>query len=313
MEVIYGRHDMRKELGPSVVTIGNFDGVHLGHRAVIDQLAQIAARAGVPSTLVTFEPQPREFLTPDDAPPRLLRFREKMAVLKSTRLHRVVCLKFDQTLSELSPGSFVNELLCTVLGAQHVVVGDDFRFGHQGVGDYTYLKAVSERRGFALSRCDSFLSSGRRISSSWVREALAQGNTHKAFELLGRRYAMCGRVVRGRQLGRTLGFPTANIEPQRTRVALQGIFAVRVRGQRIGERFGIASLGHRPTVEENLVPLLEVHLFDFTGDLYGQEIQVEFLDKIRDEERFDSLLILERQMHADAAAARAIIARHATP
>lgn len=293
------------------VAVGNFDGVHLGHQALVAAARAAAASGGARVAVLTFEPQPREFMDPADAPPRLMRLAEKCTALAALGVERLIVLRFDARLQGQGPGEFVSEVLCAGLGARHVVVGEGFRYGCRRAGSVQTLRASGEGGGFEVTAVPSVLIDGERVSSTGVRAALAAGELAAARRLLGRDYSITGRVVAGRRLGRELGFPTANFRMHPTAVAMRGIYAVRVQG--IDGRPGaaaVASLGTRPTVG-GVEPLLEVHVFDYHGDLYGRRLAVEFVARLRDEEKFPSLEALVAQMHADATRAREILAARA--
>lgn len=249
MELIRGLHNLRAHHRGCVLTIGNFDGVHRGHQAVFAQVLSIAADSQVPSAALTFEPQPREFFSGENAPARLTRFREKVQALADTPLERAVVARFTRDFSQLSPQAFIDEVLIAALGVRHVVVGDDFHFGHRARGNFVALQEAGRERGFSVTRCVTFELHGRRVSSSWVRDALANGELDRAAELLGRPYCIQGRVARGRQLGRTIGFPTANIRLRRLSTPLSGVYAVRLHGLGDEPLPGMANLGTRPTVD----------------------------------------------------------------
>ncbi|MDX1433220.1 MAG: bifunctional riboflavin kinase/FAD synthetase [Gammaproteobacteria bacterium] len=303
MELIRGLHNLRARHRGCVVTIGNFDGVHRGHRAVFEQLSGIASAQALPSLVMTFEPQPREFFSSANAPARLTRFREKMLALADTPIDRVLVVRFTREFSRLSPEEFIGEILVAGLDVRHVVVGDDFHFGHRASGTFSLLQELGEREGFEVGRCVTLEHRGRRVSSSWVRDALADGDLGLAAELLGRPYCMHGRVAHGRRLGRQIGFPTANIGLRRLSTPLSGVFAVRLHGVDDAPLAGMANLGTRPTVD-GVERLLEVHLFDFAQDIYGREVSVEFVARLREEQRFASLDALKAQLSIDQAAAR---------
>jgi len=298
----------------AAITIGSFDGIHLGHGALIASTCGLARSLGRPAMMLTFEPLPREYLAsqaspPTDPPARLTDFRERMSVLGHSELDQVCVLRFDATLRQLTGEQFV-ALLTEQFGASAVVVGQDFRFGRGGAGSIALLRAAAEAGRFALELVPSVCIDDTRVSSSGVRVALAAGEFGKARDLLGRPYSMRGRVVRGEQLGRRLGYPTANIRMRRRRLPFTGIHAVRVRGvdaENAHRAFaGVSSLGFRPTVG-GIEPLLEAHVFDYEGSLYGRELEVEFVAKIRDEEKFANLDLLVQQMHRDAAEARRLL------
>jgi riboflavin kinase/FMN adenylyltransferase len=306
MELIRGLHNLRARHRGCVLTIGNFDGVHRGHQAVLAQLAAIGEREQGVSTALTFEPQPREFFSGENAPARLTRLREKLQALADTPLERVVVARFTRAFSQLSPQAFIDDVLIKAFGVRHVVVGDDFHFGHRAGGNFVALEEAGQKLGFGVTRCVTFELDGRRVSSSGVRDDLAHGDLAKAAQLLGRPYCIQGRVVRGRQLGRTLGFPTANIRLRRLSAPLSGVYAVKCQGLAGGVRAGMANLGTRPTVNGS-DKLLEVHLFDFDGDIYGRHLSIEFVHKLRDEQRFESLETLKAQIASDAIAAREVL------
>lgn len=307
MELIRGRHNLCARHRGCVLAIGNFDGVHRGHQAVLEQLSRVGHERALPTTLMLFEPQPKEFFSPETAPARLTRLREKLLVLATTPLDRVLCLRFNTAFARLSPEQFIEQLLVAQLGIVTVVVGDDFRFGHRGAGNIETLREASQRLGFDVLACARCELDGRRISSSWVRQTLAAGDLSLTEKLLGRRYRLCGRIAHGDRLGRTIGFPTANLPLHRQRAPLTGVFAVRVMGLGQRPRPGVANIGRRPTVAGSELRL-EVHLFDFDDDIYGCQVTVEIIEKIRDERRFPSLELLKQQIQRDAAAARARLA-----
>jgi riboflavin kinase / FMN adenylyltransferase len=305
MRLIRGFAGMRGLSRGCVTTIGSYDGLHLGHQALIERLAEHGLGCGLPAVLLTFEPLPREYLQPKDPPARLTSLRERCRILEPGPLDYLCLLRFGEALRNLSADSFA-ELLARELGARTVVVGHDFRFGRNGAATAEVLTAAGRRLGFAVDVVAPVQTDGERISSSAVRAALAGGDFAAAQRSLGRPWSMRGRVARGEQLGRTLGFPTANLSLERARSPVQGVFAVRVHGIGSDALPGVASLGTRPTVAGTR-PLLEVHVFDFKGDLYGREIEVEFAAKLRDEETFASLEALTEQMHRDATQAQHIL------
>ncbi len=311
MRVIRGLHNLDRSHHGCVLTIGNFDGVHLGHRAVLSRLAGEAVKHALPAKVMVFEPAPREYFSPATAPARLSTLREKLTALRPTEVDRVFVLRFDESMATMPAERFIEDLLVARLGARPIIVGDDFRFGHRRRGDHAMLVAAGERFGFEISDTPSFCVDGVRVSSTLVRSALAAGDLGRAAQLLGRPYSMIGRVRRGQGLGRRLGYPTANIAPGRLRLALHGIFAVMVTGAGEGSDAlpGVASLGTRPTVAGDKA-LLEVHLFDFDRDIYGRRLEVQFMARLRDEEHFPDVETLVRQMHRDAAAARQLLQRY---
>lgn len=288
------------------VTVGNFDGVHRGHRGMLERMKAKAAELGVPSCVLTFEPHPREMFAPDSAPPRLTRLASKLAVLREAGVDRVHVARFDREFASQPPEKFIEDVLVGGLGCAWLLVGRDFRFGAKRAGDFALLEAAAMREGFQLEAMPEVTSAGERISSSGVRAALGRGDLEAAAVLLGRPYSIAGRVAHGDKLGRELGFATANIRlPQKPPLA--GIFVVEALGipQAGGKAWpGVASVGVRPTVKEDAVPLLEVHLFDFSGDLYGRRIEVKFLHKLRDEAKYPDLDTLKEAIARDAADAR---------
>lgn len=304
MEIIRGLYNLRERHRGCVATIGNFDGVHLGHQAVLGQLAERGGELGLPTAVITFEPQPREYFTHGDTPPRLTRFREKMQALRRYSVDRVVCLRFNAALAAMPAAEFIERLLVQGLAVRYLVVGDDFRFGAARAGDFAMLRAAGEAQGFHVTSMHSFNIDGARVSSTRIRAALAAGELEEAEKLLGRPYRICGRVAHGDARGRQLGFPTANIHLHRKSSPLRGVYAVEVFGLEREPLAGVANLGTRPTVH-GVRSQLEVHLLDFSGDLYGRYLHVDFLHKLRDERRFESLDALKAQIGADAAEARA--------
>jgi riboflavin kinase/FMN adenylyltransferase len=304
MELIRGWHNLRPRHRGCVATIGNFDGVHLGHQAVIGQLAEKAQELGLPTVVIVFEPQPQEFFQPRTAPPRLMRLREKLQALRRYSVDRVLCLRFNARFAAMEPQEFIRRLLLEGLGVRYLVVGDDFRFGHKRRGDFDMLAAAGAKHGFQVVNMHTVTIDGERVSSTRIRTALGAGDLATAEKLLGRPYRMCGRVAHGDKLGRALGFPTANIHLHRQVSPIAGIFAVEVFGLKIEPLAGAANVGTRPTVGGTRT-LLEVHLLDFNEDIYGAHVQVNFLRKLRDERRFDSLEELRRWIEKDVAEVRA--------
>lgn len=285
------------------VTIGNFDGLHRGHVAVIEHLRQRAAEMQLTTTVMTFEPTPQEFFSPQTAPPRLQRLREKLAVLAGLEVDQVLCLGFDDRLASMSAADFVGCILVEGLDVRYLVVGDDFRFGRERKGDFEYLREAGRRHGFEVVSTRTFMEGDGRVSSTRVRDALAAGDLDLAAQLLGRPYRICGRVAAGQQRGRTIGFATANVHLHRTVSPLDGVFAVRVIGIDGEPLAGVANLGTRPTVDGSY-RVLEVHLFDFDADIYGRHLAVEFCRKLRNEHKFESFEALKQQIQRDAAEAR---------
>jgi riboflavin kinase/FMN adenylyltransferase len=297
MEFIRGRHNLAPRHRGCAITIGNYDGVHLGHQAVIRQLVQRARALGAPAAVVVFEPQPLEFLRPQVAPARLMRITDKVEALGRLDVDRALCMHFDRELAALSAEAFIDEILVKQLGVRYLVVGEDFRFGAERRGDFAMLVEAGRRLHFETASTPTLLLDGERVSSTRVRQTLARDDFPAAEKLLGHRYSICGRVAHGNKLGRTLGVPTANIHLHRRRMPLVGIFVVEI--ELDGSLYpGVASIGSRPTIDGTQV-LLEAHLFDFNRDIYGSRITVIFLHKLRDEKRFDSLEALKDAMAED--------------
>jgi riboflavin kinase/FMN adenylyltransferase len=292
----------------SVVCIGAFDGLHLGHQALVGHALVRARELGLPCVALSFEPLPREFFAREQLPPRLLLPRAKFEGLRALGVDVVGLLRFNAALSSMSAQDFISRILLDRLSAREVWVGPDFRFGKGRVGDVALLKAVGAEHGLVAGHIEPVHLNGERVSSSNLRQELAEGDLDAAAIGLGRRYSIDGKVVRGKQLGRQLGYPTANIRLMGKRTALTGIYATWVHGVGDEVRASVSSLGTRPTIN-GIEPILEAHLFDFDGDLYGQRLRVEFVAKLRDEAKFDDLPALVRQMNIDAEQARKIL-RH---
>jgi riboflavin kinase/FMN adenylyltransferase len=308
MELVRGLHNISRRHQGCVLTVGNYDGVHLGHQQMIGVLKTRAAELRTAATVLVFEPSSKEFIDPEGAPPRLTRWREKFVALAAQGVDRLVTLRFDEYMRAMTPESFVDDLIVAGLGTRHMVVGNDFRFGCNAVGTIESLRAAGAARGFGVEQIEPFVFDGVRVSSTAVRERLAQSDYAGARRLLGRPYRILGRVIHGRELGRELGFPTANLRLMRRKPPVKGIMAARVFGIEAGPLTAVASLGTRPTVDGTDM-LLEVHVFDFDGDLYGRELEVEFVAKLRDEIKFDSLDALKQQMKVDAAQARDLLTK----
>lgn len=289
----------------TVLTIGNFDGVHLGHRQLLARLTAAATEAGLPAAVLTFEPHPREFFAPESAPSRLSTLREKLELIADDGVDLAYVCHFNARFAGLSAEEFIERVLVHALRVRHLIVGDDFRFGAGRTGDFSLLREAGANLGFQVDAMDSVTVDGERASSSAVRNALQGGRLEHAARLLGRPYSIDGRVVRGEQLGRQLGFATANIRIKHERPPLQGVFAVEVKGLPGGPHRGAANLGYRPTANQVTRPLLEVHLFDFSADIYGAHLNVRFLHKLRDEMKFADLNALKAQIACDVAAAQA--------
>ena len=290
---------------PIALTIGNFDGVHLGHQAILARLKANANRLSLPACAMIFEPQPCEFFMPDHAPARLTSLRQKLGYLIQTGIDCVYVCRFNAEFSRTSPEQFIADILQRQLSVHWLLVGEDFRFGARRAGDISMLRAHSSAHGFSVDVMSSIMLDGKRVSSTAIRQALTFGDLETARKLLGRPYCIGGRVVDGDKIGKKIGFPTANIQLKQNRPPLTGIFVVSVRGALASSPTqplpAVASLGVRPTTHKNGAPVLEVHLLDFNQNIYGQYLQVEFLHKLRDEEKFTDLTALIRQIERDVA------------
>ncbi|UCE32862.1 MAG: bifunctional riboflavin kinase/FAD synthetase [Burkholderiales bacterium] len=294
---------------PCALTIGNFDGVHLGHRALLARLRERAAELGGPSCVLTFEPHPREFFAARNpvigAPTRILTLRNKLEALEAEGIDRVCVAHFNERFAALDAQTFVEQVIAAGLRTRHLLIGDDFRFGARRSGDFALLEHMAPVCGFELERMDTVALDAVRVSSSAIRGALTEGDFERATRLLGRPYRISGHVIHGRKLGRALGFPTLNLRIPHGRPAVAGVFVVRVHGLGSEPLPGVASLGTRPAVERGGRLLLEVHIFDLERDAYGALVEVEFLKRLRSEESYDSLEALTAQIQRDAQAARA--------
>ncbi len=308
MQLIRGLHnaDAASVIKQGVVaTIGGFDGVHRGHQALLAALNKKAREMNLPSMVISFEPSPREFFMKDATPSRLQRFRDKYQSLVENKVDVFTCLRFDAHLQAMSAPAFVEQILHDALQVRGLIVGHDFRFGRGRAGDIDQLRVLGAVNNFAVDEFSPFTVEQQRVSSTLVREALLTGDLQRAENFLGRAYSITGRVIYGKQLGRTLGFPTANVRLQRI-IPLRGVFAARVTGAGLTSAPAVASLGTRPVVN-GTEPLLEVSVFDFNGDLYHQQIKVEFVARLRDERWFPTLDALKEQMLIDAQQARKIL------
>ena len=295
---------------PCALTIGNFDGVHLGHQALLRRLAERAGERGIPASVLTFEPHPREFFAPGAAPARLTSLREKLALLTDHGAQRVHVQRFDARFAGTDARSFVDEVLVRGLKVRHLLIGDDFRFGGDRAGDFAMLQAAGRARGFEVEAMPTQAIADERVSSSAVRRALVNGDLSHAARLLGRPYSLAGRVMHGDKLGRKLGFPTLNLPFRHRRPPLSGVFAVRVEGLDTPYIPGVANAGLRPTAGGVTQARLEVHLFDWSGECYGTPVRVHFFHKLRDEIRFPSLDALKAQIGRDLLEARGWFSQH---
>ncbi|MBI4938947.1 MAG: bifunctional riboflavin kinase/FAD synthetase [Nitrosomonadales bacterium] len=301
MLILRGLHSPDKQ--PIALTIGNFDGVHLGHQALLEQLKAAAQARGLPSAVLVFEPHPREFFTPLQAPTRLTNMREKLELFAGLGLDRVHVCRFNSNFSRMSAADFIHALH-ERLAVQFALIGDDFRFGSGRSGDFALMEKIGSQHGFAVQAMHTVLHDGIRISSTAVRTALAEGHLRMAQRYLGRPYSISGRVEHGDGMGHQLGFPTANIQLKHNRPPLSGIFVVRMQGDDLLPMNGVASLGVRPTVRQDGKAVLEVHLFDFAREIYNKHMRVDFLHKLRDEEKYPGVEMLKRQIALDVSNAK---------
>lgn len=290
-----------------ILTIGAFDGLHLGHQCLLENVIKKSLESGLPSVVMSFEPTPGEFFSQDKPPARLMRFREKYQALKKLGIDIFFCPRFDEKVQNLEADDFIRQLLIQKLNLKYLVIGDDFHFARNRSGNYKQLKKVKELLEFEIKKISSIIVNDKRTSSTLIRGLLDRGKLIEASHFLGKPYQMSGRVIVGNQLGRELGYPTANINIQRLQSALMGIFAVKVHGISSKPLDAVASLGIRPTFYEGKKPLLEVHIFNFNKDIYGRYIDIDFISKIRDEIKFNSADALIEQMHKDAIDAKKIL------
>jgi len=303
-KIIRGFYNLPPTPSGCVATIGNFDGVHLGHQAVLNQLAMKGDMLALSAVVITFEPQPNEFFSPANAPARLSRFREKVETLRSYSIQQLCVLRFNKKLAQMSAQDFIKELIVDGLNIKYLVVGDDFKFGKDRQGNFAMLQQAGEKYGFQVVNMHTFSVDNMRVSSTRIRQALKAGDLMLAEKLLGRPYRMSGRVAHGDKRGRTMGFPTANIHLHRCKVPLSGVYAVQLFGIDGEPVRGVANVGVRPTVGADKA-LLEVHLFDFDKEIYGEHVQVHFLQKLRNEQKFDGLDALIVKIKQDCEQAKA--------
>lgn len=304
VDLIRGLHNIRQRHSGCVCTIGAFDGVHLGHQAVLGELMAHGRERGLPTTVIVFEPLPREFFAPREAPPRLMSFREKSLALQEFGIDRLVRVKFDDDFTHMTAEAFVEDVLVNGLGARFIMVGDDLRFGAERKGDFRLLSDMGVELGFDVARAPTVEIDDERVSSTRLRGVLQNGDFALAERLLGRPYSISGKVVYGRQLGRTIGSPTANMQLHRLQAPLSGVYVAEVRGVDDHHWPAVVNVGTRPTVDDSIKANVEVHLLDFDGNLYGAHLEVVFLQKIRDEQRFESLDALKEQIQRDIASTR---------
>ncbi len=307
MQLVRGLHNLKPEHRNCALTIGNFDGVHYGHQALLRLLSEKARKNGIPAVLMSFDPLPHEYFSKNKPAPRLTSARERYTSIaeldESLRPDLLLILRFDDTLAQLSAEEFVSKVLVDALAVKAVVIGDDFRFGKNRTGNYDYLKTAGAELGFEVSALSTHSVDNMRVSSTGIRQALLENRLQDAERMLGRPYRICGRVAHGDKRGRTIGFPTANIRLKRPALPLGGVYSVTLCSPELGDVPGIANIGKRPTVD-GVRDQLEVHLFDFEKDIYGMNICVSFHHKIRDEIKFDSFELLKQQIELDCVKAR---------
>lgn len=303
MQLISGLHNLRKQHQGCALTIGNFDGVHLGHLQILLNLKKAAIERNLSSCIMSFEPLPEEYFNRDTAPARLYRLREKWCALERTQIDYFLCCKFNKSLASLSADEFIENILVDKLKVKYLLIGDDFRFGSNRCGDFEKLQQAGKKFGFEVYNSESLCFNDQRISSTRIREALKNDQLDEATSLMSRPYQICGRIAHGDKRGRTIGFPTANIKLHRHATAVHGVYAVHVTGQNQLSVNGVANVGKRPTVDGQSLQL-EVHLFDFNAEIYGQQVCVEFKQKIRDEKKFDSFDQLKEQIIKDSEQAK---------
>jgi len=308
MQLIRGIHNIQDEDHGCVLTIGNFDGVHLGHRRVIEALIDKAKVLSCVPAVMVFEPQPQELFAGEKAPARLSRLRDKYVLLEKLGVERLICVNFNEKFAGQSAEDFVEKLLVKQIGIKHLIIGDDFRFGKNRTGDFDMLCRAGEKFGFGVTDTASYKVSECRISSTEIRKALEQDKLGEVESMLGRQYSIFGRVFHGDKRGRELGFPTANVKLKRRVSPVSGVYVVKI-NTTFGEHFGVANIGSRPTIA-GLRQQLEVHIFDFAQDLYGQTIEVTLLEKLRAELKFNSLTELTAQITQDAKQARSWLSEH---
>ena len=307
MQILRGLYSLDTQ--PVALTIGNFDGVHMGHQALLKELREAAQTRGLLTAVVIFEPHPREFFTPQQAPARLTSLREKLEFFAVLGVDRVHVCRFNERFAKMSAANFINALH-EKLSARFVLIGDDFRFGSGRGGDFALMEKIGAQLGFAVQSVHSVMHDGVRISSTAIRDALMSGQLRTAQRYLGRHYSISGRVVHGDGVGRQLGFPTANIQLKHNCPPLTGIFVVQAHAEGMGVLQGVSSLGVRPTLRQDAKPVLEVHLFEFAQQIYNKHLRVEFLHKLRDEEKYPDVETLTRHIALDVKNAKQGFEQH---
>lgn len=309
MEIIRGIQNLPNHFKQCVITLGNFDGIHLGHQALIERLKQVGKQLNLPTVVMLFEPQPLEFFSANNAPSRLMSFQEKCHFIKQLGIDYLLVISFNQTFANMGAQTFIEQGLIEKLQAKYIIVGDDFRFGAKRQGGATLLKQYADNGSFILESLPSYIIEGQRVSSTAIRQALYNNDFAVAATLLGRPYTIQGRVIHGNQLARQLGFPTANIHLHRKQPALHGVYFVKVKNLCLNQCYqGIANIGIRPTINGKTA-VLEVNIFDFNQTIYGQYLEVEFVEKIRNEVKFESLTALQAQIQQDICIAQQIRAK----
>ncbi len=303
MQLIRTIHNHKSDSSGAVATIGNFDGVHLGHQVVINKITQQSKELNLPSMVIAFEPSAKEFFFGQDAPARLTNFREKFSLIDKFGIDQFICLNFNYELSSMPAETFIKKILVDTLHIKHLTVGDNFRFGKDRKGDFELLQNFAGKLDYQVEDTDSFVNDGKRVSSTLIRKFLKTGELDKAKSMLGREYFMSGRVIHGDKKGRTIGFPTANIPVKRRICAVNGVFAVNVSMNDGSEYQGVANIGHRPTVAGTRTQL-EVHIFNFSKEIYGNLLKITFCKKLRDEKKFDSFEELKKQIEQDSKSAQ---------
>ncbi|WP_085246975.1 bifunctional riboflavin kinase/FAD synthetase [Gilliamella mensalis] len=309
MKIIRGITNLKNQFTQCVLTLGNFDGVHLGHQQLINHLINKGKELNLPTVVMLFEPQPLEFFSPNNAPSRLTSFQEKVIFIEKLGVDYIIAIPFTQTFANMSADRFIQDWLINKLQAKYITIGDDFRFGFDRKGDINLLQKYAHNNDFVVESMPTFVWNNCRISSTAVRQALLNSDFHLAHCLLGRDYTIQGRVVHGNALARQLGFPTANIHLHRKKPALQGVYLVKAKNSCSNQSYhGIANIGIRPTIDGKKA-ILEVNLFDFSDDIYGQYLDISFVQKLRDEKKFDSLAELKQQITQDVCTAKKISAQ----
>ena len=306
MQLIRGLAHLKPLKKGCVLSIGNFDGIHTGHRKVIEKLALQGKVLNLPVVVMVFEPQPLEFFLADNAPSRLMRLREKVLQFKSLPIDKLLIVNFDKNLANYQANAFISDFLVDKLNVKYLIIGDDFHFGKARCGNFAMLKEHGQDHSFTVEDTNSYFIKNQRVSSTLIRDALGRGDLASAKQMLGRDYSVCGRIAQGNKLGQTIGFPTANIEMFRKNTPISGVFAVTMTGINNKEIQGVANVGTRPTVDGGKKVILETHLFDFHKEIYGQYVEVHFKKKIRDEVRFDSINELKEQIEKDIKVAKQI-------